>query len=136
MGSMVEFSIATKERFELINVDKEVEDFVARAGLKDGLVHIFVPHSTCGLILNEDEAQLKQDYLRVFKFIEQLGPFAHDQIDKNGSAHLLSTLFGQSLTMPIVNGKLAKGTWQQIMLAEFDGPRKRRVVFTPVSLVR
>lgn len=127
---MAQFPVKTKERFELVSIDRQVQEIVSGAKVAYGLVHIFVPHATCGLVLNEDEERLKRDYLRVFKFISQLGPFAHDQVDDNASAHLLASIFGQSLTIPLESGKLVKGTWQHIMLAEFDGPRERKVIVT------
>lgn len=127
---MREFVVTTKEKFELVDIENQVVAAVGREKLKNGFVHIFVPHATCGLVLNEAEERLKRDYLRVFKFISQLGPFAHYQIDDNAHAHLLASIFGQSLAISIERGKLVKGTWQQIMLAEFDGPRQRRVIVT------
>lgn len=130
---MVEFLVPTKQRFELINIEQELNNQLALVRPGDGLAHIFVPHSTCGLVLNEDEPNLKKDFLRVFKFIEQLGPFGHDELDNNASAHLLASIFGQSLVLPIADGKIKKGAWQQIILAEFDGPRERKVIVTTVS---
>lgn len=130
---MAQFAVKTKERFELVSIDRQVQDIISDAKVNGGLAHIFVPHATCGLVLNEDESKLKQDYLRIFKFISQLGPFAHDQVDDNASAHLLASIFGQSLTIPLESGKLVKGAWQQIMLAEFDGPRERKVIITTLN---
>jgi len=87
-----------------------------------------VPHSTAGILLTENEQGLIQDWLNLFKKITSGINFAHNKIDDNADSHLLSGLVGQGKTLVIEDGRLIRGTWQQIFLAEFDGPRQRRIL--------
>lgn len=123
-----EFSVATKERRQMIDITNQVEQAVAESKIKQGLVLVFVPHSTAGIILTENETGLKNDWLKIFEKLVSGYNFEHNQIDNNAEAHLLSGLVGQGKTLALKNGRLVRGTWQQIFLAEFDGPRTRRVI--------
>jgi secondary thiamine-phosphate synthase enzyme len=123
-----EFNISTKERYQLIDITEKVEEIAQRSGVKDGLVLVFVPHSTAGIILTEDESGLKEDWLKFLKKIVSGFDFLHNRIDNNADSHILSGLVGQGKTLAVEDGKLVRGTWQQIFLAEFDGPRTRKVI--------
>lgn len=123
-----EFRIATENRYQLIDVTGEVEKIIGESGIKEGLCLVFVPHSTAAIILTENEEGLKKDWLAVLKKLVSNFDFLHNQIDNNADSHILSGLLGQGKILPIENGKLVRGTWQQIFLVELDGPRKRRVV--------
>ena len=122
-----EFSISSKDRYQLINITSEVEEVVVDSGVKDGLCLVFVPHSTAAIVLTENEEGLKKDWLAVLRKLVSGFDFLHDQIDNNADSHILSGLLGQGKTLPIEKGRLIRGTWQQIFLAELDGPRERRV---------
>ena len=124
---MKEFNVSTQERYELIDVTARVEKIVSESGVKDGLVLVFLAHSTAAVLLTENEAGLKEDWLDVFRGLVLGFDFRHNRIDDNADSHILSGLLGQAKTLPIENGRLIRGTWQQIFLAEFDGPRTRRV---------
>jgi len=123
-----EFSVATEKRYQLVNITQEVEEMVEESGIKEGLVLVFVPHSTAGIILTENEERLKNDWLEIFKKLTSGIDFLHNQIDDNADSHILSGLVGQGRVLPIKDGKIVRGTWQQILLAEFDGPRERKVI--------
>ena len=123
-----EFNISTKERYELIDITEKVEEIVKRSEIKNGLVLVFIPHSTAGIILTESESGLKEDWLKVLKKLVSDFDFLHNRIDNNADSHILSGLIGQGKTLAIENGRLIRGTWQQIFLAEFDGPRTRKVI--------
>ncbi len=122
-----EFSISSKDRYQLIDITSEVEGVVADSGVKDGLCLVFVPHSTAAIVLTENEEGLKKDWLAVLKKLVSGFDFLHDRIDNNADSHILSGLLGQGKTLPIEKGRLIRGTWQQIFLAELDGPRERKV---------
>lgn len=124
---MKEFNVSTQKRYELVDITEKVEEIVKKSKIKDGLVLVFTPHSTAGIILTENENGLKNDWLEFFKKLVSGFDFKHNQIDDNADSHILSGLVGQSKTLIIENGKLIRGTWQQIFLAEFDGPRDRKV---------
>ncbi len=125
---ITEFTISTFKRYQLLDITSKIEEIVEQSKIENGLVLVFVPHSTAGIVLTENESGLKQDWLSVLKKLVSGFNFLHNQIDNNADSHILSGLVGQGKVLPIRNRKLARGTWQQILLAEFDGPRNRRVI--------
>jgi len=125
---MKEFVVLTQERFQLVDITDRVEEIVGENGIKDGQVLVFVPHSTAAVLLTENEEGLKRDWLDVFKKMVSGFNFRHDLIDDNADSHILSGLVGQGKTLPVKEGRMVRGTWQQIFLAEFDGPKTRKVI--------
>lgn len=141
-----EFQISSRERYQLIDMTDRVGEAVKEAGINNGHVLVFVPHSTAAVLLTENEEGLKCDWLTFFKKTVSGFNFQHDQInetsshfsphlvsqdsaiDNNADSHILSGLVGQGKTLPVKEGRLVRGTWQQIFLAEFDGPKTRKVV--------
>lgn len=123
-----EFSVSTNERYELVDVTAEVQEIVGESEIKDGLCLVFVPHSTAAVVLTENEESLKKDWLAVLRMLVEGFDFLHNRIDDNADSHILSGLLGQGKVLPIEDGRLVRGTWQQIFLVELDGPRERKVV--------
>ena len=123
-----EFSISTEKRYQLVDITEKVEEIVKENGVKNGLVFIFVPHSTAGIILTENEEGLKRDWLEIFKKLTSGINFQHNRIDNNADSHILSGLAGQGKILPVKDGRIVRGTWQQIFLVEFDGPRTRKII--------
>jgi len=123
--------IDTPAEVAVVNITRQVGDALARAGVGHGLAVLTVPHTTCGLCVNEDEAGLKDDLIRLASRLpDAIRPkegFHHDRIDDNARAHLGAVLFGHSVTVPVVDGELVLGSWQSLFLMEMDGPRSRRV---------
>lgn len=130
-----EFTVSSNKRTELIDITGKVGRVVKSSGIKTGLCVVFVPHATAAVIMNENEGGLvkdMEDYIKK-KFPAGAG-YAHDRIDDNADSHIASALIGQSRTLPIKDGKLLRGTWQQIFVVELDGPRlKRRVIITMIG---
>ncbi len=122
------FKVKTKKRRELVDITPHVKEAIKKSGARDGLVLVFTPHSTAGVLITENESGLKKDILEVFQSITEGFDFSHDRIDDNASAHILSALTGQGRVFPLEEGVLQLGTWQQIFLVELDGPRERRVI--------
>jgi len=122
-----EFSISTKERYQLIDITSEVEKIIKESGVKEGSALVFVAHSTAGILLTENEEGLKQDWLAFLKKLVSGFDFQHNRIDDNADSHILSGLLGQGKFLPLENGLLVRGTWQQIFLLELDGPRTRKI---------
>jgi secondary thiamine-phosphate synthase enzyme len=122
-----QLTIETENRFQLIDITNQVEAIVAQGKVKNGLCLVFVPHSTAAIILTENESGLKNDWLKILKKLVEGEEFEHDRIDDNAESHLLSGLLGQGKILPIEDGHLVRGTWQQIFLVELDGPRTRKV---------
>jgi len=128
-----EINVSSKERYQLIDITDEVEKIVKESGVKDGLVLVFTPHSTAGVLLTENERYLKEDWLNFLEKLVSGASFQHNKIDDNADSHLLSGLIGQSKTLPIKDGQIIRGTWQQIFLLELDGPRNRKVVVKTIE---
>lgn len=99
----------------------------------DGVCHVFAPHTTAGIIVNENaDPDVCRDMIeRLDELVPPNGSYHHTE--GNAHAHIKATLVGQSAAVPVENGRLALGRWQGIFLAEFDGPRERTIV---VSVVR
>ncbi|MGC8543119.1 MAG: secondary thiamine-phosphate synthase enzyme YjbQ [Vulcanisaeta sp.] len=129
-----EITISSRRRREVINISGKVEEFIKDSGIKNGLVLIFLPHATAGLFANEDEPRIRKDYETLFeRLVPVNGDYEHNKIDNNADAHLLAALFKQFYVLPIVNGELVRGTWQELFLADFDGPRTRRIVLVVIG---
>jgi len=123
-----EFNVSTQNHYQLIDITSKVEEIVEESGVESGLCLVFVPHSTAAIVLTENEKGLKEDWLKVLKNLVSGFDFLHNRIDDNADSHILSGLLGQGKTLAIENGRLVRGTWQQIFLVELDGPRTRRVI--------
>ncbi|MFQ6062070.1 MAG: secondary thiamine-phosphate synthase enzyme YjbQ [Methanosarcinales archaeon] len=123
---MKTIKIQTKKETELLDITKDVREFVKE--IKSGICVIFTKHTTTGIIINENENGLKSDILNLLnEIVQNRSGYLHDRIDNNARAHLRSILLGCSVTVPIENGNIALGTWQSIFLVECDGPRNREV---------
>ncbi len=123
-----EIKVLSRERYQLIDITDKVEKIVKESDVKDGLVLVFVPHSTAAILLTENEEGLKEDWLNFLKKLVSGFDFQHNRIDDNADSHILSGLVGQGKTLLLKDGNLLRGTWQQIFLAEFDGPRERKII--------
>ena len=124
-----EIKIETNERIQLIDITNQVEEFVKESEIKNGLCLISSLHSTTAIIINENESGLIQDILyEVQKVFPKDEKWLHNRIDDNADSHLASAFIGSSKTFPIKDGKIIRGTWQNIFLLELDGPRIRRII--------
>lgn len=126
------FKIKTKGQTDIIDITSKIEEIVKKSGVTEGLVSIFVIGSTVALTTIEYEEGLIKDLKNILeKIIPTDIDYEHHQRwgDFNGAAHLRSALLKTDLTVPIENNKLVLGTWQQIVLIDFDEkPREREVV--------
>ncbi len=121
--------IRTSKRVEIIDITSEVQKEVDKSGVKDGIAVVYTQHTTTAIIINENESGLKEDIVFVLdKLIPRGAGYMHDEIDNNADSHLRAIFLGNSVVVPITNGKLDLGTWQRIMFVELDGPRTRRVI--------
>jgi secondary thiamine-phosphate synthase enzyme len=124
--------VASEARQQMKDVTSEVNGALRLPGVKDGVCLVFVPHTTAGLIVNENaDPAVCSDMLDwLDEAVLQSRPFRHEE--GNSPAHIKATLVGQSATLPVEDGRLALGTWQGVFLAEFDGPRERTVIVSMV----
>ena len=122
-----QIEVRSRSHAELVDITAQVQQVVSQHGVATGLCHVFVPHTTAGLTLNEnwDPAVRRDMLLALDKLVPWDGDYQHGE--GNSAAHVKASLMGFSHTLPVENGRLALGSWQGIYLAEFDGPRRRRV---------
>lgn len=122
-------TVSTKEKYQLIDITRSVEQAVSESKVEEGLCLIHASHATAAIICNENESGLVSDILRKVKEIFPPGAgYLHDRIDDNASSHIASALIGASRAFPVQSGRLVRGTWQNIFLLELNGPRTRRIV--------
>jgi len=122
-----QIEVQTGAQQELADITARVQAVVARSGVAEGVCHLFCPHTTAGLTLNEnwDPGVCHDLGLAFSELVPQRQDFRHGE--GNSPAHVKSTLVGGSLTLLVDGGRLLLGSWQGVFLAEFDGPRQRRV---------
>jgi len=128
-----EIYLSTKERIELVDITNKVEEAVQESKIRNGICLVYAPHATAAIILNEHEKGLVSDIVK--KILEIAPPganYLHNRIDNNAHAHVASSIIGSSATLPVVNGELMRGTWQNIFLVELDGPRASRRIIVEV----
>jgi len=127
-----EISLKTKGFTDIIDITEKVQRSLREAGLKEGILTVFVPGSTGGLTTLEYESGLISDLKRALEVIApQGGDYEHNRRwqDGNGFSHIRSALIGPSLTVPFSKGELTLGTWQQIIFIDFDNrPRSRTLI--------
>jgi secondary thiamine-phosphate synthase enzyme len=129
----VEFTAQSSKQKELIDITEQVSSSVAKSGVREGICLIYVPHATAGIIINEFEPNIAVDFLEIFDKLFPKGNWRHNRIDDNAEAHLKSGIVGPGAAVPVDDKELVLGTWQRILLCEFDGPRERRVVVKVVG---
>lgn len=124
---METLSIHSRSRTDFIDITREVQTAVTKIGLKNGLVTVFVPHTTAGVTINENaDPDVTADLDRVLdRVVPWTGGYAH--CEGNTAAHAKASLMGASVQIFVHNGRLQLGTWQSVYLTEFDGPRTRKV---------
>ncbi|MBI5166970.1 MAG: YjbQ family protein [candidate division NC10 bacterium] len=124
---MKKISISTRSRTELIDVTHQVAQAVKEMGISDGICYVFVPHTTAGIIINEnaDPSVGKDILMELNKLIPLDDGYSH--LEGNAAAHIKASIVGSSVTVLVEGGRLCLGTWQGIFFCEFDGPRSRQV---------
>ena len=117
--------LKTVRRQDLIDITALVEADLGEASISEGLCVIFVTHTTAALTINENaDPDVPRDMLaKLTQLVPENDSYRH--LEGNSDAHILSTLIGCSLTIPVEDGKLVLGTWQGIFFVELDGPRQR-----------
>jgi len=123
---MKQIQVRTEARRQMVLITSDVQRAVQEHGATDGLCHIWVPHTTAAVVVNENaDPDVARDLLAAYEAMIPQIPFAH--AEGNSDAHLLATILGSSVTVPVEKGRLRLGTWQGIFLVELDGPRSRNL---------
>ena len=120
-------NLKTTARSDMVDITTSVQREVDRAGVKNGLCIVYVPHTTAGVTINEGaDPAVCQDILgKLNELVPRDSGFRH--MEGNADSHVKSSLMGSSVTVLVEKGGLSLGTWQKIFFCEFDGPRSRRV---------
>ena len=124
---MTELSVRTSKQTDLVAITDRVQQAVAESGVTSGICHVYVPHTTAGVTINENaDPMVPRDILlSVDKLIPMRDP-EYRHVEGNSAAHVKACFFGSSEVIPIESGQLVLGTWQGIFFCEFDGPRSRK----------
>ena len=120
-------AVETTARTEIKDITQDVARLVTQSGVENGLCHLYVPHTTAGILVNEsDDPDVARD---IGNTLDRLVPrnAGYKHYEGNADSHVKSALIGVSETVPIEGGKLGLGRWQGIFFCEFDGPRRREV---------
>jgi secondary thiamine-phosphate synthase enzyme len=120
----------TENKREYINITRQVEDALRKCDIKEGMILISAMHITAGIYVNDAESGLIQD---IDEWVEKIAPYNsnyrhHKTGEDNGDAHLKSLLIHHQVIIPVTNGRLDLGPWQEVYYAEFDGQRRKRVI--------
>lgn len=130
---MEQITVATDQKTQVIDLTAQCQSMTR--SVRNGVAIFHIMHTTAALILCEDDAGLRRDLVKVAEnWLRELRPFQHARrSNPNAEAHIISAFAGASLTIPVVDGKLALGTWQNILLLEMDGPKQRTVTCTAIE---
>ena len=124
---MNKLSVQTNSRSDLIDITAQIQQWVRENSLSDGIVTVFVPHTTAGVTINENaDPDVVSDMKMVLdRIVPWTGGYRH--AEGNTAAHVKASMMGSSVQVIVENGSLCLGTWQSIYFCEFDGPRSRNV---------
>ena len=124
---MKTFSVSTRERVDLVDITSQIAQEVTKNSVDSGIVTIYIPHTTCGITINEsaDPDVARDIKMHLTKLVQKDGGFRHSE--GNSDSHIKTSMIGSSENIFIENGKLVLGMWQGIFLCDFDGPRTRKV---------
>jgi len=124
------FTVKTTGRNDFIDITPEVRSILNGSSVSDGMCHVFIPHTTAGVTINENaDPDVRSDMINA---LDQLVPWTdrYRHFEGNSAAHIKASMMGFTVSVPVENGKLVLGTWQCLYFCEFDGPRTRTVVVT------
>ncbi len=125
--------LETRSRVEFVDITARLEKLVEASGVASGTCHVFVPHTTAAILINEnDDRALQKDFDQFLSRLAPAGESYHHN-DGNCDAHLKASLIGNSKTLLIEDRRLVLGRWQGVFLCEFDGPRRRELRVKIVS---
>ncbi len=124
---------STGRREQLVDISAQVEEIVARSGVRQGIVGVYAQGATAAIMIQEGwDESVQADVVDLLQKLIPRGVWRHDCQDGNGDAHLKAGLVGPSEAIPLIDGRLGLSRWQNIFLCEFDGPRRERQVVCTV----
>jgi len=125
--------INTRSRTDMVDITTQVQTLIAKLGWSDGILTLYVPHTTAGLTINENaDPDVRRDMIME---MNKVIPFedGYHHLEGNSAAHIKTSLFGSSETLIIEDGEIKLGTWQGIYFADSDGPRNRKIFLKFIS---
>ena len=125
---MVKLTIKTSHKREVLDITDKINQIIKEQKFERGVCHLFLTHTTAGLTTADLDPGTDQDYLDAFAGMIPKLNYGHPHDPTHMPDHILSSLIGTSLSLPVENGELSLGTWQRVVLVELDGPRERTVI--------
>ncbi len=127
MERLYSIEIKTNRRMEMVDVTGTVREIVRKAGIRNGICVLYVPHTTAAITINENaDPSVRRDISRTLAKLVPAGA-GYEHLEGNADSHIKATMVGPSETLIITNGDILLGTWQGIFFCEFDGPRRRKM---------
>ena len=125
---MEKITVSTGKPQQIVDITEKVKNIAKKSGAKEGICLVYTPHATCAVMVNENwDPNIMIDIIDSLSSLVPAGKWRHDKVDNNGAAHIKASIIGPSETIPLKQGSLLLGRWQDIMLADFDGPKEREV---------
>jgi secondary thiamine-phosphate synthase enzyme len=124
---MTTITIKTKKHKEVLDITEEINKFLEKQEKDSGLVFLFALHTTCALTTSDLDPGTDLDMLDAFESMVPKLKYRHPHDPSHVGDHIMSSIIGNSLTLPFENKNLVLGTWQRVVLIEFDGPRERKI---------
>ncbi|MFC1954821.1 secondary thiamine-phosphate synthase enzyme YjbQ [Chloroflexota bacterium] len=130
---MYRINLHTTAKVEFQDITTKISEILTNSGVENGICHIFVPHTTAGITINEhaDPSVVEDITNHLDIMVPQHTKYGH--LEGNSPAHIKATIMGNSQVLLVENGKLVLGTWQGIFFCEFDGPRNRSIIIKTIS---
>lgn len=131
---MKKITFSTSKDMEIVQLTSKIKKEIKGIDVGESLIHVYAPHATGAIIINESaDSKVQEDIINKLKDLFPKGAgYKHDLVDGNAHSHLMSTFLGCSETIPIENGEMQLGTWQDVSFVETDGPRSKRNVYIQV----
>jgi secondary thiamine-phosphate synthase enzyme len=130
---MEKIIINTKDKKQIVDISEEIENILANKENKNGLVNVFITHTTAALTCADLDPGTDKDMLDAFSEIVPKLSYRHPHDPGHVGDHIMSSIIGSSVTIPYKNAKLILGTWQRVILVEFDGPRSRNIIIKVIK---
>lgn len=127
---MVEISVKTSKKKEIVDITSLVKDLVKKEDFKNGLIVLFLTHTTAALTIADLDPGTDLDMLDAFEAMIPKLPYRHPHDPTHVPSHILSSLIGVSVTILVRNSEIVLGEWQRIILAELDGPKERKIIIS------
>jgi len=121
-------SFQTREKKQVLDITEEIEENLKESKATNGFCYLFVTHTTCCLTTADLDPGTDLDILEAIEEIFPKGNYRHPHNPTHVGEHIMSSIIGSSLTIPVENGKLVLGTWQRVVLIELSGPRERKII--------